>query len=49
VQHWSFTVQACPAPVQLLVWHVPVVWPGGMEHAYPVQQSAVAVHAEPWG
>jgi hypothetical protein len=49
VQHWSFTVQACPAPVQLPVWHVPVVEPGGMEHAYPVQQSAVEVHAEPCG
>jgi hypothetical protein len=49
VQHWSFTVQACPAPVQLLVWQVPVVDPGGMEHEYPVQQSAVDVHDEPWG
>jgi hypothetical protein len=49
VQHWPFTVQACPAPVQLLVWHVPVVWPGGMEHAYPLQQSPVDVHVEPCG
>ena len=49
MQHWPFTVQACPAPVQLLLWHVPVVWPGGMEQPYPVQQSAVDVHAEPCG
>jgi hypothetical protein len=33
VQHSSFTVQACPAPVQLLlVWQVPVVEPFGIEH-----------------
>lgn len=49
MQHWSFTVQACPGPVQLLLWHVPVVEPGGMEQAYPVQQSAVEVHVEPFG
>ena len=49
MQHWSFTVQACPAPVQLLVWHVPAVDPFGMEHEYPLQQSAVEVHVEPCG
>jgi len=32
VQHSSFTVQACPAPVQLLVWQVPVVEPFEIEH-----------------
>jgi hypothetical protein len=35
--------------VQLLVWHVPLEAPAGMEHAYPVQQSAVEVHTEPCG
>jgi len=49
VQHWPFTVQACPAPVQLLVWHVPVVEPVGIEQENPVQQSAVVVHSEPCG
>jgi len=32
LQHSSFVVQACPAPVQVLVWHVPVVEPLGIEH-----------------
>ena len=49
MQHWSFTVQACPAAVQLLAWHVPVVWPVGMEQPYPEQQSAEVVHVEPLG
>ena len=47
MQHWSWVVQACPAPVQLLLWQVPLVEPGGTEHEYPVQQSAVVVHTEP--
>jgi len=49
LQHWSFEVQAWPAPVQVLVWHVPVVEPVGIEHEYPVQQSAVLVQADPCG
>ena len=49
MQHWPFTVQACPAPVQLLVWHVPVVDPVGIEHPNPLQQSAVLVQADPCG
>jgi len=44
VQHWPFVVQACPGPVQLLLWQVPTVAPAGMVHANPVQQSAVLVH-----
>jgi hypothetical protein len=32
VQHSSVKVQACPAPVQVLVWHVPLVEPAGIEH-----------------
>ena len=49
MQHWSFVVQACPAPVQLLVWQVPVVEPVGSEHEKPVQQSAVLVQVDPCG
>jgi hypothetical protein len=49
LQHWSFVVQACPAPVQLLVWQVPVVEPAGIAHWNPVQQSAVLVQADPCG
>ena len=48
-QHWALVVQACPPPVQLLVPHVPLVEPGGMLHAYPVQQSTVLVHTPPCG
>jgi len=49
VQHSSFTLQACPDPVQVLLWHVPVVEPVGMEHEYPLQQSAVLVQIDPCG
>jgi hypothetical protein len=49
VQHWPLIVQACPAPVQLLLWQVPLVLPCGMEHEYPVQQSEVEVQTEPCG
>jgi hypothetical protein len=49
LQHWSFAVQACPGAVQLLLWHVPLVPPGGMEQAKPAQQSELEVHTEPWG
>jgi len=49
LQHWPVDVQACPFPVQVLFWHVPVDDPGGIKHAFPVQQSAVLVHTEPCG
>jgi hypothetical protein len=49
LQHWPFVVQACPAAVQLLVWHVPVVEPVGIEQENPVQQSAALVQLEPCG
>ena len=35
--------------MQLLVWQVPVVEPVGIEHEYPLQQSAVLVQVDPCG
>jgi hypothetical protein len=50
VQHPCDGEQAWPRFEQVEPgWHVPVVWPPGMTHDNPEQQSPLTVHGPFWG